>query len=135
MIDRITKNEMMLQMAEVVAKRAVCSRGVKVGCVITNWERDKIVAIGYNGPPRGLPHECSAVPGACGCVHAECNGLLKAPYGVGELRMYLTLSPCETCTRLILNSDVRDVTFRVAYRELSHLDLLRRAGISVNNPL
>ena len=135
MTDRPSKTEMMLQMAEVVAQRAVCSREVRVGGIISNWECDNVLAIGYNGPPRGRPHRCSAMPGACGCVHCETNLLIKAPYGAEPLRMFLTLSPCAACTALILNSAVRDVTFRTAYRDTSHLQMLRDAGITIGNAL
>lgn len=53
---RISRNEMLMQMAEVVSQRGTCSR-LQVGAVVSRDGR--IIAMGYNGSPKGLPH----------CVH------------------------------------------------------------------
>jgi len=55
---RIARNEMLMQMAEVVAQRGTCSR-LQVGSVVSRDGR--IIATGYNGTPKGLPH----------CVHEK----------------------------------------------------------------
>lgn len=150
-MDRPSMNDVYCSFANIVAQRSVCQRRTQVGCVITNWEKTNVVAIGYNGPARGLPHDCrpnfppdtfdeaaessrlgftpAIVPGSCTCVHAEANALIKAPYDMGDLRMYTTLSPCEQCARMILNSRVREVVFINMYRKVEGLHVLARGDV------
>lgn len=55
-MDRISREQMLMEVAHVVAKRATCSRA-QVGVV---FARDgRILATGYNGAPPGMAH----------CVH------------------------------------------------------------------
>lgn len=71
------------------------------------------------------------VPGDCGCIHAEANALIKAPFRQGPLVMYTTLSPCRDCAKLIINSAVKTVFYLNAYRDTAGLSLLEKAGIHV----
>lgn len=127
---RPSKDETMLRVAEVFSMRSTCERA-RVGCVITNWDYTQVVAIGYNGNARGLANGCDTrIPGACGCIHAEVNALLKAPYDPGQrLRLYSTTAPCPNCAKLIINSMVRQVYFRRAYRTTAGVELLAQAQI------
>lgn len=119
-----------MQVAHVVAQRSTCRR-LNVGCVITNLEGTSIVSMGYNGNARGLPDGCdSAEPGACGCLHAEENALLKAPYG-HALVLYTTATPCLMCAKRIINSSVSQVYFDEPYRKTDGLELLEKVGISI----
>lgn len=59
MSGRITMQGVFMEFAKVVAQRSVCQRRVQVGCVITNHSMTNVVGLGYNGPARGLPHNCS----------------------------------------------------------------------------
>jgi dCMP deaminase len=90
-----------------------------------------VYSLGYNGNAKGLPNGCdTSTPGACGCLHAEDNALLKAPYqGVGALILFCTHNPCIVCAKRILNSRVARVVFRHEYRDPSGLWLLRTNGI------
>jgi dCMP deaminase len=123
-----------MRMAEAVAIRSTCERR-KVGCVITDWGGSTVVGIGYNGSPRGWDNRCERPdePGNCGCLHAELNALLKAPYLTDRLVLYCTLSPCLQCAKMVINSAVRAVYFRSAFRDLSGLDVLSAAGIKVQH--
>lgn len=118
-MERPSKHVTMLRIANVIAERSTCSR-TKVGAVITPSDMSTIVSMGYNGAPRLGQNACPndpQIPGNCGCVHAEANALIKAPYIVGyELKLFCTLSPCESCARLIVNSQVREVVFSSFYR-------------------
>lgn len=130
-IMRPTRGWMFMCMAMEVAQRSTCRR-LKVGVILTNPDGTKIAAMGYNGNARGLTNDCdTAQPGACGCIHAEVNALIKAPYDRGELVMYTTHSPCYNCAKLILNSAVTRVRYRYEYRNTSGLALLRSRGILV----
>lgn len=115
-LERPTKDEMFLEIAQIVATRSTCQRN-GVGVIITNWEGTTIVSMGYNGNARGMLNMCDTQePGACGCIHAETNALIKAPYNAGPLVLYSTVSPCAACAKLILNSQVVRVVFRQKYR-------------------
>lgn len=128
---RPSREEMFMQVAHVVKQRATCLRA-QVGCVITDLEGTSIRSMGYNGNARGLSDTCdTAEPGSCGCLHAEENALLKAPYGRG-LVMYTTTSPCLMCAKRILNSSITQVFYDEAYRDRAGMDLLNRQGLATS---
>jgi len=101
-VERINRHQMFMEIAKVVAKRSTCAR-LNVGAVITI--NDRIVSIGYNGPPSGHAHcspECAAAAAAKGCirsVHAEVNAMLFVPASErsSPKTMYVTDSPCDMC--------------------------------------
>lgn len=70
------------------------------------------------------------VPGDCGCIHAEANALIKAPFHQGPLVMYTTLSPCRDCAKLIINSAVTRVFYSELYRDPAGILLLEQGGIN-----
>lgn len=122
---------MFMQMAEIAAQRSTCQRAA-VGCIITDLSGTSIVSIGYNGNARGLPNHCdTANPGECGCIHAEANALIKAPFHQGALTMYSTTQPCIDCAKLIINSAVRTVIFKDLYRDPRGHVAMSQAGIRV----
>lgn len=128
---RITKASMFMDMATVALQRSTCRR-TAVGVVVTDLAGTSVVSIGYNGNARTLPNTCDTnVPGECGCIHAEANALLKAPFHQGPLIMYTTLSPCVDCAKLIINSAVRRVIYLEKYRDLSGIFVLNQGGIAV----
>ena len=71
-------------------------------------------------------------PGQSGFLHAEINALIKSDYNnpVAK-RMYVTLSPCRTCAKALINGGIDEVIYDDEYRDTSGLNLLRQAGISV----
>lgn len=127
---RISRPQMFMQMAQVVAQRSTCSR-LNVGAVIVADRR--VVSIGYNGVEPGAPH-CAGnnCPGKHHCkltTHAEHNALNYLP---GEFRtgaeaqlpldLYVTDSPCAHCTELLVNDGrVKRVFFANPYRINDHL--------------
>jgi len=153
---------MLMEVAQVVAKRGTCDRK-QVGAVIARDGR--IIAIGYNGAPPGLPHcdenghgwilktatemqlladELNLVIGdeispaavaRWGCrnaTHAEANALaFAARYGVStdEAQLFVTVSPCEVCSRLLIAAGISSVSYLEAYRDNAGLELLLEAGI------
>jgi dCMP deaminase len=130
-IDRIPLYEVYMRMAEELAKRSTCARA-RVGTVITDALLSNVLGIGYNGNASGLPNSRdSTEPGRCGCNHSEMNALVKAPGSVRDKVVFVTMSPCVMCAKLMIQSGVTHVFYRVAYREPSGLDVLSAGGIEV----
>ena len=128
-VDRIPLYEVYMRMAEELAKRSTCAR-LQVGTVITDQRLENVLAIGYNGNARGLPHRCdSAVPGRCGCIHSEMNALVKAPGSLRDKVVFVSASPCVMCAKLMINSGVTHVFFRKAYRDPSGIEVLAAGGV------
>ena len=127
--DRIPLEEVYMRMAEELAKRSTCARS-QVGSVITTGDLTQVLGIGYNGNARGLPNACDGTePGKCGCLHSEANALIKAGAQVEGKIMFVTMAPCVMCAKMIVNSNVRRVYYRAAYRDPSGLDVLAQAGV------
>ena len=109
--------------------RSTCSR-LQVGTVVTDFDLERVVAIGYNGNARGFPNACDTdIPGACGCIHSEMNALIKAPGDLRRKVVFVTASPCVMCAKLIVQSNVAFVYYRKPYRNAAGLEILRQAGI------
>ena len=124
---RPTRPQMLMEIAQVVAKRATCMR-LNVGAVLVQNRR--IVSIGYNGVPSGASH-CAGndCPGKHHChetIHAEDNALRHLPtlnyHDDGPLDLYVTDSPCAACFQKIREARVvRRVFFGTPYRINDHL--------------
>src|SRR3977135_4048377 len=126
--DRIPLEEVFMRMAEELAKRSTCSR-LQVGSVITTSDLTQVLGIGYNGNARGLPNRCdSTQPGNCGCLHSEQNCLIKAGAQLPGKVMFVSASPCVTCAKMIINTNVGRVYYREAHREAAWLPSARAAS-------
>ncbi|MGN1359976.1 MAG: deoxycytidylate deaminase [Kiritimatiellia bacterium] len=117
-----------MNIAQVVATRSNCSRRQVAAVVVADR---RIVSTGYNGTPRGVRNcfdggcpRCSgtAPSGAsleeCLCVHAEQNAICQAAYygiRLSGATIYVTLSPCLTCAKLIINAGIREVVYGGEY--------------------
>ena len=113
-----------------LAKRSTCGRK-KVGTVITSENLEQVFAVGYNGNAKKLPNICdSKEVGNCGCLHSEVNALVKA--GTRENKsLFVTLSPCKSCAKLMINANVKTVYFREYYRKIDGIKILLEGGIKV----
>ena len=128
---RIPLEEVYMRMAEELAKRSTCARN-QVGSVIASGDLTQVLGIGYNGNARGLPNACDGTePGRCGCIHSEANALIKAGAQTPGKVMFVTVSPCVMCAKMVVNSNVDRVFFRTAYREPAGVEVLRRGGVDV----
>jgi dCMP deaminase len=142
-VTRPSRTETYLALAEVFSLRGTCPRA-KVGCVIVDDQH--VVAHGYNGAPRGLPHcdegegrwKCASYPGEQGCgiaVHAEANAIAyAASVGVSTMdaELYCTHEPCLRCAQLIVQAGISTVTYMKPYRLHDGKLLLERAGLQVD---
>lgn len=111
----------------------------KVGCVIVSSE-DQVISQGFNGTPSGMDNCCEEVlPDGTlktlpEVLHAEANSITKcAKYGSSTkgATVYVTLSPCIECSKLIIQAEVERVVYLEDYRDSSGLNLLRKCGINV----
>ncbi|MFH1282819.1 MAG: dCMP deaminase family protein [bacterium] len=135
-----------LGIAKMVATRSNCSRR-QIAAVICKDKR--IISTGYNGTPRGIKNcneggcpRCSADNiesgtrlDECFCSHAEENAITQAAYhgiSVNNSTIYTTFSPCLICTKMIINSGIREVVYNHSYPlGESALKLLKEAKITV----
>lgn len=132
-----------MDIAHVVARRGNCLRR-QVAAVLVSENR--IVSTGYNGTPRGLKNcfdgGCPRCAGSspsgrgldeCRCSHAEENAIAQAAYHGIALRgatLYVTLSPCLTCARMIVSSGITEVVYEDDYSVNSGgKALLKEAGV------
>jgi dCMP deaminase len=137
--NRIDLDEAYMQMAEVWAKRSKANRQ-QVGALIVKDRQ--IISDGYNGMPAGTVDDvCEEVVEGGELrtkrevMHAESNALLKiTENGGGGARgatLYITLSPCFDCAKLMLQAKIKRVVFRDAYRDMSGVQFLYDGGVEV----
>jgi dCMP deaminase len=125
-----------MAIGRVVATRSTCDRK-HVGAVMV---RDRmILATGYNGSIRGLPH-CDddghmMEDGHCvRTVHAEANAIVQAARNGIRLEaadIYVTASPCFGCFKLIANAGVKRIVFGEFYRDQRIFELSKTLGIEL----
>lgn len=130
MENRITRTQLFLGVAFLFSKRSVCLKK-QVGCVIVKDKR--IISSGYNGvlpnvdPKFGLDSD-----GITHTVHAEANAIAfaaKKGISLEGSSIYLTLSPCEKCTELLIQAGIKEVTFIEQYRDISPLEILAKNNV------
>jgi dCMP deaminase len=135
------KDEVFLHMARILSTLGTCSRA-QVGCIITR--NGRAISWGYNGAPPGMPHcmdnnhgyplvETRYENGCLNATHAEANALAAAArQGISTegATLYTTVSPCTTCSRLIIAAGIARVVWTETYRDTSGIELLVKAGLS-----
>jgi dCMP deaminase len=140
-------DEIYMDLAMNLARRSHCVKA-QVGAVLTKDTR--IVSLGYNGPPAGT-HNCDIEWPGVGCprdskgscslaLHAEQNAILYATKNNVQLEgctLYVTLSPCIACARVIFSIGIKKVIYRDSYAEFKNLptdegvDFLKKFGVKV----
>ncbi|MFM7018391.1 deoxycytidylate deaminase [Flavobacterium sp.] len=122
-----------LRIAAEWSKLSYCKRK-QVGAIIV---RDKmIISDGYNGTPSGFENCCEDEEGFTQwyVLHAEANAILKVARSTqtcDNATLYITLSPCKECSKLIHQSGIKRVVYKEGYKDTSGLDFLVKAGIEV----
>ncbi|MFA9289973.1 MAG: cytidine/deoxycytidylate deaminase family protein [Solirubrobacteraceae bacterium] len=122
-----------LRMAREWGKLSYCKRK-QVGALIV---KDKtIISDGYNGTPSGFENICEDEEGYTKwyVLHAEANALLKVSKSTQSsdgATLYVTLSPCKDCSKLIHQAGIIRVVYILEYKDTSGLDFLRKANIKV----
>lgn len=121
-----------LAMARIWSLNSYCVRR-QVGALMV---KDKmIISDGYNGTPSGFENVCEEEGQTKPYVlHAEANAISKVAKSNNSsmgATMYITASPCIECAKLIIQAGISRVVYSEEYRSAEGLDLLRRAGIKV----
>ena len=122
-----------LRMAREWAKLSYCQRK-QVGAIIV---KDRmIISDGYNGTPTGFENFCEDDEGYTKwyVLHAEANAILKVAASTQSSKgatLYITLSPCQNCSKLIHQAGIIRVVYSKAYKDLSGVKFLEQAGIEV----
>ena len=123
-----------LQMAKTWGQLSYCKRK-KVGALIV---KDRmIISDGYNGTPTGLDNSCEDDEGYTKwyVLHAEANAITKVAASTQSsigATLYVTLSPCTECSKLIYQSGIKRVVYINQYKDKSGLDFLINAGVKVD---
>jgi len=121
-----------MNIANEIAKRSYAVR-LKVGALLV--KNNMIISDGYNGMPYGFDN-CCETDGITNAevLHAESNAITKiakSPSSSDGSSLYVTISPCLECAKLIIQSGIKSVYFDIRYRNLTGLKLLQIANINV----
>ena len=114
-----------INIAKEVGTLSHCTRS-KVGAVLV--KDGNVISFGYNGTPAGMDNGCEENNVTKDeVIHAEMNSILKAAKSGNSVEgstLYLTLSPCKECSKLILQSGVKKVVYLNTYRNLDGIQFL-----------
>lgn len=120
-------DKVFINIAKEISTLSHCVRS-KVGAVLV--KSGNLISFGYNGTPTGMDNSCeendTTLPHV---IHAECNAILKAAKtgnSVDGSTLYLTLSPCLDCSKLILQSGIKKVVYLTNYRNLEGVEFLKQ---------
>ena len=125
-----------LKIALLIAGESYCNKK-KVGCVIVNPETNSIVSDGFNGTLPGHSNICQDSSGKTldSVIHAERNALMKickSTQSSNGCTMYITWSPCQICSTLIIIAGIKRVVYLEEYRKKEGVNLLKKSGIIVD---
>ena len=110
------------------------SKRKKVGALVV--KDGTIISDGYNGTPTGFPNDCEDIDGNTHwyVLHAEANAILKTARSTQDISgstLYLTLSPCKDCSKLIIQSGIKRIVYLEDYRDLDGIKILKTAGVEI----
>ena len=122
-----------LEMATIWAQNSYCKRK-KVGALIV--KEKMIISDGYNGTPAGFENICEEdnYVTKSYVLHAEANAITKVAKSNNSSEnstLYVTISPCIECAKLIIQSGINRVVFIEKYHNEEGLKLLKRANIEI----
>ncbi|MAV66227.1 MAG: CMP deaminase [Flavobacteriaceae bacterium] len=124
-----------LKMAQEWGNLSYCERR-KVGALIV--KNNRIISDGYNGTPSGFENFCEDDDGYTKwyVLHAEANAITKVASSTQSCdgaTLYITLSPCKQCSKLIYQAKIKRLVYAVQYKDTSGIEFLKKAGIIVEH--
>lgn len=122
-----------LRMAKVWSENSYCKRS-QVGCLIVN--NRTIISDGYNGTPSGFPNQCEDCDNntILTVLHAEANAITKIAKSTNSAEgatLYVTLSPCFDCAKLIIQAGIKRIVYSEVYRKTDSFKLFEEAEIEI----
>ncbi|MFX4261265.1 deoxycytidylate deaminase [Pelotomaculum propionicicum] len=130
-----------MEVAEVISKRSTCLRR-QVGAVLVL--EDHIIATGYNGAPKNLPHcsetgcvrEAQNIPSGqrhelCRANHSEANAIIFSHCNTNGSVLYVTCFPCVMCAKILINAGVKKVIYKGDYPDELSKEMLESSGVTV----
>ena len=95
-----------------------------------------IISDGYNGTPTGFDNCCEDEEGNTHwfVLHAEANAIMKVAASTQSSQgatLYITMSPCKECSKLIYQSGIKRVVYKEGYRDIEGLVFLEKAGVEL----
>lgn len=141
---RYSLDETYMRVAEEWAARSYARRK-QVGAVIVNPIQKRTIAEGYNGTPSGFDNNCENEPTDLDIessklttnpyvLHAELNCLMKVARSTDSTdgcTLFVTMSPCIECSKMMIQAGIKRVVYKEKYRIDDGVELLRKAGIIV----
>lgn len=124
-----------LKMAQEWGNLSYCERR-KVGALIV--KNNRIISDGYNGTPSGFENFCEDEDGYTKwyVLHAEANAITKVASSTQSCdgaTLYITLSPCKQCSKLIYQAKIKRLVYAVQYKDTSGIEFLKKAGVIVDH--
>ena len=122
-----------MRMARIWAENSYCERR-QVGALLV--KNKMIISDGYNGTPSGFENDCEdeEINTKWYVLHAEANAILKCATSTQSAEgatLYITLSPCKDCSKLILQAGIKRIVYIQQYKDSSGLEFLEKAGIII----
>ncbi|HEY9168414.1 MAG TPA: dCMP deaminase family protein [Lutibacter sp.] len=124
-----------MRMAFEWSKLSYCERK-QVGALIV---KDRmIISDGFNGTPTGFENACEDKEGNTKwyVLHAEANAILKVAASTQSCKdstLFITMSPCKECSKLIHQSGIKRVVYANAYKDETGLEFLEKAGVELTH--
>ena len=125
------QDKLYMEIAHVIGQNSNSKR-FKCGAIIV--KDDNILAFGYNGTPRGWDNTCedSDFKTKREVLHAESNAIAKVARTTSSSEgstLYVSLSPCYDCAKLIYQAGVVRVVYNEEYRSRDGIDFLLDCGV------
>ncbi len=120
-----------LEMAQTWSELSHAKR-TKVGAILV--KDNTIIADGYNGTPQGFENDCEDEQNTTKwyVLHAEANAILKVARSTQSSQdstLYVTISPCKECAKLIVQAGIKRVLYTSEYRDTTGIEFLQKTGI------
>lgn len=117
--ERLSWQQMFIEIAKVVAKRSMDPK-TKVGAVLV--KENHVIGVGYNGTPRNFQYNFNrnTEEKYNYVIHAELNAVANACYigaDVKDSDIYLTLSPCHECIKILIQHQIKNVYYLEEYKD------------------
>lgn len=131
-------NEVYMNITKEIASLSYAKKK-QVGCIIVD-ENDNIISFGYNGTPRCSDNtaeyidENGELKTKPEVIHAESNAITKIAKSNNSSinsSLYITLSPCIECAKLIIQAEIKNVYYNEYYNNPEGIELLKKNNVNV----